>query len=98
MARLSVIAATTMILLLSVAPASAQEPETVPPVEIDWRAAAIVDIEAAYTAFKNEHPGYHDPANPDSCNNGLGIFTRFPGHQADRRTVFGGFTLSRGAI
>ncbi len=31
----------------------------------DWRGLAIMDIEAAYDAFKREHPGYHDPLNPD---------------------------------
>lgn len=41
---------------------STSQPKTQP---IDWRAAAIGDIEAAYRETADNHPGMLDPANPD---------------------------------
>lgn len=60
----AIVGAAIAALLLAVAPAGAQEPGSATPDAIDWRSVAIGDIEAAYTTFKSEHPGYHDPANP----------------------------------
>lgn len=57
--------AITATLLFAAEPAYSQEQQSSSPDRIDWRAVAIADIEAAYAAFKNEHPGYHDPVNPD---------------------------------
>ncbi len=45
-------------------PASAQAPPTAPPAVTDWRAAARVDVLAAYDLYAANHPGMHDPANP----------------------------------
>ncbi len=42
--------------------AYAQQPDEI--AVRDWRALAIADVEAAYAAFAQEHPGYYDPANP----------------------------------
>lgn len=41
---------------IAAAPASAEE--------VDWRAAALGDVRAAYDLYVANHPGMHDPANP----------------------------------
>ena len=35
-----------------------------PPQPIDWRAVTTADVEAAYRATAENHPGMHDPTNP----------------------------------
>jgi hypothetical protein len=55
------LAATT----LAPAASSQTSPAPVAAAQIDWKAAARADVEAAYQGYVANHPGMHDPANPD---------------------------------
>lgn len=57
--------AAALLPLLAAASAVAQQPET----PEQWRQAAATDIQAAYQITLENHPGVHDPVNPQFAGN-----------------------------